>query len=119
VIRLLVTGGRYYDDEAKLNAVLDCVARKHDIEVLIEGECPMGGADRLARLWARAHDVPLAQYWIEHHRDGPWPQAGRNRNVRMFEESHPTHGVAFPGGSGTRHMVSVLREHDVPVWVIK
>src|ERR1700676_3809982 len=98
VIRLLVTGGRNYANATRLNAVLDAVHRKHAIEVLIEGECPSGGADKLARLWAESRGVPVDPCPVDHELDGPWPGAGPRRNERMYVEKKPTHGVSFDGG---------------------
>lgn len=117
-MRLLVCGGRNYADVARLEAVLDAVRRKHAIEVLIEGECPTGGADKLAREWAESRGVPVDPYPVDHELDGPWPYAGPNRNRRMFSDSDATHGVAFEGGRGTADMVRVMKDAGIPVWEI-
>lgn len=105
IIRLLVTGGRTFSNRLSLERTLDAVNRKHAIEVLIEGECPTGGADRLAREWAESRRVPVEPYPVNHTLDGPWPGAGPRRNARMLEFGRPTHCIAFEGGRGTADMV--------------
>jgi hypothetical protein len=53
--------------------------------------------------------------------DGMWPGAGPARNSRMLTVGSPTHGIAFPGGSGTANMRRQFDEwpyKTAPMWVI-
>jgi len=43
--------------------------------------------------------------------------AGRVRNKKMLE-MEPDGVVAFPGGNGTKNMISISRKAGVPVWEI-
>lgn len=121
VIRLLITGGRSYADRARLERVLDAVHRKHAIETLIHGACHLGGADILADGWAADRGVPRAAFPVEAI-DGPWPGAGPARNARMLAAGQPTHCIAFPGGSGTRNMVTLFNVYagkEANAWIIQ
>lgn len=123
VIRLLVCGSRNYTNRARLYAVLDAIHRKHAIEVLIEGECPEGGADKMSREWAESRGVPVDPCPVDHALDGPWPGAGPRRNTRQLVEKKPTHCTAFPTreSRGTWDMVRQFNDwpgKQAPAWVI-
>lgn len=109
--RLAVTGGRDYQDEARVFAALDLVRAKRGDLFLILG-CARG-ADALARKWALArsqsHRV-LRAHWKE-----MGPAAGPERNARMVAEQ-PQGLCAFPGGDGTADMTQKCRAAGVPVW---
>lgn len=116
-LRILVCGGRDYDDRTRLFAVLTAVHRRLTIAEVIHGAAR--GADRLAGLWARTNGVAEAAFPVDHAKDGPWPGAGPMRNIRMFRESDPYMVLAFPGGRGTGHMVKYARERGCPVYEVK
>lgn len=118
-MRVLVCGGRDYDDAGRANSVLgllDRVIRSggsgRGIDVIIQGGA--SGADRLARLWAEANGRDCETY----HAD--WQQyggaAGPRRNQRMLDEGRPNVVLAFPGGRGTEDMVRRARRARVPVF---
>ena len=107
VMRVLVCGGRDYDDWGRMCEVLDGVK----MSVLIEG-CA-AGADTLANRYAREHGIH-----IEHH-PADWNKygkaAGPIRNRQMLVEGKPDLVIAFPGGRGTANMVEQARNAGVPV----
>jgi hypothetical protein len=102
-LRVLVTGGRNYQDDHTVNRVLESIHRAKPIAVLIHGNC--SGADDLAARWAFRFGVPCAAFSVRFELDGHWPGAGPRRNSRMLEASKPDIGVAFAGGNGTADMV--------------
>lgn len=123
VIRLLVTGGRAYADRETLERTLEAIHRKHAIEVLIHGDCPAGGADKLADDWAKEVRIPVSAFPVDHDLDGPWPFAGPRRNRRMIANARPTHCVAFPDptSKGTWDAVRQFNASPssrFPAWVI-
>lgn len=110
-LRIIVTGGRDFHDRARVNAALDLLHSRKKITTLVEGGAR--GADRLAREWAIRHYVEVLTFeadW-EHHQGN----AGRIRNAKMARAGANL-VVAFPGGKGTRHMVSVATLNGIPVW---
>lgn len=99
--KVIVTGGRDYNDEATVFATLD----RFDPDVVIQGECPKGGADLLAKNWCRARRKPCIgmEAWF----DTMGKAAGPIRNGWMIEFNQPIAGViAFPGDRGTADMVA-------------
>lgn len=96
-----VSGGRDYSDVAKVKSVLDKILKERGICLLIEGECPVGdgGADELARLWAKKNQVNYLGVPPKVKKYG-WPSAGPRRN-REMAELKPELWVLFPGDKGT------------------
>ena len=109
--RVLVCGGRDYDDRDQLYAALDRLHAEHRFSLVIAGGAE--GADTLARDWAKARDVPVKVYMANWGRLGP--KAGPIRNQRMLDKGKPDLVIAFPGGRGTADMVGKARQAGVEV----
>jgi hypothetical protein len=102
-VRVLVTGGRTYNDQQAVNLILSRVHAKKPITLLVHGDAD--GADTLAKQWATDHGIEHKPFPItkeEWERYGN--RAGRRRNTIMFNASKPDLVVSFPGGDGTHHM---------------
>lgn len=108
--RVLVCGGRDYDDAQSLAMVLDAAHYANPIECLIHGAAR--GADTLAADWALSHDVLCKAYPADWDRHGR--AAGPIRNTRMLLEL-PHLVIAFPGGKGTADMIRQAEAAKVPV----
>lgn len=113
--RVLVCGGRYYDDRAALWSFLDRCHAVAPITCLIDGECHLGGADLIAHEWAVDRGVPTERYPVDCYIDGPWPSAGNRRNGRMLSDGAPDVVLATEGGSGTADMCRRARAAGMPV----
>ena len=123
--RLLVFGGRNFDDRRWLYRVLDAAHARRRITCIIEGEA--SGADTLAREWAEDRGVAVDPYpadWdnitragavVRRNRAGKLYDAlaGHVRNERMLREGRPQHAIGFPGGKGTRDMAIRCWEYGV------
>jgi hypothetical protein len=127
-VRVLVTGGRGYNDQEHVFAVLDHYHAQVPFTCLIEGEAD--GLDTLAKRWAQSRGVPVDPYpadWtdfitepvvLRYRRDGTAynAAAGGIRNGVMLERGKPEICLSFPGGSGTvdmtkRAMRALGRDH--------
>jgi len=115
-VRLLVFGGRLYTDMVAVWRILDAIHRKHGLTCVIDGACPMGGADLLAHEWAAEHNVVSERYPVNHVTDGQWPGAGPMRNARMLRDGKPDQAVGFPGDRGTRDMDRRCRVAGIVPW---
>ena len=108
--RVLVCGGRDYDDRERVFSILDVAHMANPIIELIHGDAP--GADKLADEWARGK-VAIRAF------PAPWETLGRRagpiRNQKMLDEGKPHMVIAFPGGSGTADMVKRAEKAGVPV----
>jgi len=101
-MRVLVCGGRGYEDWAAVEVVLRIFDPRYT--TLIHGACPTG-ADHIAESVAHAlHWQRLIPYYADWDKYGR--AAGPIRNKRMLVEGKPDVVIVFPGGNGTANMVS-------------
>jgi len=110
-MRVLVCGSRHYKDWPFIVDVLDGIHARRPISLLIEGGST--GVDNLARRWAFARGIAVATHradWDRYQR-----RAVPVRNARMLREGRPELVVAFKGGRGTAHMVTIAAAALVPV----
>jgi hypothetical protein len=114
-MRVLVCGGRDYDDMETLDRVLDQKFAECPFSVLIHGDAR--GADSLARTWAFKRGVAQIACPANWRKFGL--SAGRLRNIQMLQEHFPDLVIAFPGGNGTAHMVSVAKRAKVQVLEVR
>lgn len=112
-MKILVCGGRDYNNKEKVFEVLDKLAEKHsklysatenwlpsDIRIITGGA---KGADDLAAAWAMVNFTDYKEYkadWNKYHK-----AAGPIRNQQMLDKENPDLVVAFPGGKGTADMI--------------
>lgn len=123
-MKVLVCGGRAFDDYAMVIRVLDRIheatpvihtldlppqARPGGITLLIHGDA--NGADRLGGQWAALRGVPVQAFPARWQEEGK--AAGPLRNQRMLDEGKPDLVVGFPGGAGTRDMLVRAERADV------
>lgn len=107
--RILVCGGRNFDDGALLEQTLNQYT--DSVRVIIEGGAP--GADRLARTWAQMRRIEVLTFYAQWKRHGK--AAGPIRNSAMLANGRPDLVVAFEGGRGTADMVTQAKLARVPV----
>jgi hypothetical protein len=118
--RVLVCGGRDYDDRERLFGVLDKALESATLAkrsfVLIHGNAR--GADKLSHEWATARQVDDVRVypadWNTHKK-----AAGPIRNRLMLTDGQPHVIVAFEGGNGTADMIRQGKKAGVPVYEVK
>lgn len=121
--RILVCGGRDYNNKDRVWAVLDTFAREYsryyvhndnwlptDI-VIIHGAAK--GADSLADSWAVHNHAQIDKYVANWKKYGK--SAGYRRNMEMLVDGDPDMVIAFPGGKGTAMMIKIAEEAGVRV----
>ena len=109
--RVLVCGGRDYNDSLRVIAVLDRVHRLRTISCVIHGNAK--GADTCAALWAEMRSVDALAFPAQWDLYGK--RAGFLRNTQMLDEGLPDAVIAFPGGVGTAMMVKISEDRGIPV----
>jgi len=110
-MKILVCGGRNFNDVELLNTTLDNLRIERGlVKVLIHGASR--GADTLADDWANEHDVDVISVPADWRKYGR--AAGPMRNAKMLEYN-PDLVVAFPGGKGTRSMIKLAEAAGIEV----
>lgn len=120
--KVLVCGGRDYSNIEKVKDILDMI---HDIcqnnflesseMIIIHGGAR--GADSLAGKWAKQNNIQSEVYLADWNTYGK--KAGPIRNELMLKTGKPNIVVAFPGGNGTKHMVSIAKRDNIEVYEVK
>lgn len=117
VIRVVVTGGRGYNDVEAIDRELSRVvrsARERKI-VIINGGAP--GLDSLVEKWCLEKGVPcitMKAPWASHY----GRRAGPIRNQWMIDFALPTYAIVFPGGNGTADMHARIKAAGISHHVV-
>ena len=109
-MKLLVCGGRDFNDRDFLFKSLDQLHAEHHFSLLIHGGAK--GADKLAGEWAADRGIEFKIFPAD------WDQYGRSagmiRNRQMLNQK-PDLVVAFSGGRGTQNMINISEAAGVNV----
>lgn len=112
-MRVLITGGRNYDDQKLLDETLDALHAANGVTTLIHGDA--SGADRLAQQWAQSRGVSVDPHPADWKKYGR--AAGPMRNQKMLDNK-PDQLVAFPGGKGTADMIARAKRAGLKVLLV-
>lgn len=109
-IRILVCGGRDYNDVVEMDRTIRQLMAKRQVSKVIHGGAV--GADSLAGYIADLYGIKCTVVNAQWDKYGK--AAGAIRNKEMLDLK-PDLVVAFPGGTGTNHMVSISEAAGVQV----
>lgn len=114
-MKILVCGGRDYNNFDYLYYALDTAVAQLGPFVVIHGGCR--GADRLACDWANTRGIPVEEFpanWDAHGK-----AAGFIRNTEMILACDRV--IAFWDGKskGTAHTIGLAKDRGIPVHVIE
>lgn len=110
-MRVLVCGGRTFNDFEAVSATLNEIHANTPVTAIISGVAT--GADSLGERWANERGIPVVPFPADWKNQGH--AAGPIRNRKMLKEGCPDIVIAFPGGRGTKHMVDIARDARIPV----
>jgi hypothetical protein len=116
--KVLVCGGRDYQNRARIHQVLDAAVERLGVDAVVQGGAT--GADLLAKEWAIALKLQCETFHADWR--GLGAAAGPIRNKRMLEEGKPDVVIAFPTpgepNKGTNGMIKLARDAGLTVHVI-
>jgi hypothetical protein len=101
-MKVLVCGGRDFQDWKRFKSVLDILHVKLGFNLIISGGAR--GADTFAILWAKTNNIECKIFYADWMSYGK--RAGLIRNQKMLDVGKPDLVIAFPGGKGTEDMIS-------------
>ena len=111
--KILVTGGRDFNNRMEVNSVLCEYRAKYGSKNLIIIEGAAKGADKLAHLFVIANNIENWRFpadWKKYPKS-----AGPIRNKQMLDEGQPNLVIAFPGGAGTQNMIQQSEARGIEV----
>ncbi len=115
-MRLIVAGGRFFNDYTLMKRKLDIILSKVEEPIeIVSGKA--NGADTLGERYARENGYPVKDFYAQ------WglynKRAGYLRNKDMAE--YATHCVCFWDGEskGTKHMIDLAKDCGLPTRIIK
>jgi hypothetical protein len=101
-MRVLICGGRHYENGDAVHHELIRFNSQHAISVIIHGG--VSGPGPAAEAWARQSGVAVVRYPPNWERFGK--KAERLRNDFMLTDSRSDCVIAFPGGDDTADLVA-------------
>lgn len=120
--KVLMFGARDWTDSAVIRREIVDLIGEHGTSrlLIIEGECPTGGADLIARVEAERLNIHVARIhalWQTRYR-GAGPQ--RNTIMRLLE---PDEGIGFhpdiKKSKGTKNMAKQLDAAGIPYRIVR
>jgi ribA/ribD-fused uncharacterized protein len=116
-MRLLVSGGRDFDDVDFIVKHMNRLHKSRIITSVVYGTAR--GVDTICGFWAYelegVEPIPVPAEW--HDQNGNFDRgAGHKRNQRMLDEFRPDALFAFPGGKGTADMVRRATKVLPEIW---
>ena len=103
--KILVCGGRNYNDEKVLFSILDF----YNPEIVIHGFAR--GTDTLASIWAYKNHKAQRAYPARWDKFGKGAGPIRNYEMITKEKYELDFVIAFPGGRGTENMIQLSKKH--------
>jgi hypothetical protein len=114
-MRVLVGGGRHFEDAEKVHQELVRLHWRKPISVLIHGS--VSGVGIAAEAWARSSGTPVVRY------PPNWKLYGKKaeglRDAFMIEDSRPDLVLAFPGGRHTADLIQKAIDAKIVVLAIQ
>ena len=113
-MRIILAGGRDFDDTLLLNETLNTILQRHCITEVVCGMAK--GADTLGEIWAKENNIKVEYFKADWERFGRG--AGHKRNREMGD--YADYLVAFwdEKSKGTKGMIEYMRKLKKPMKVV-
>lgn len=112
--RVLVCGGRRFNDALTFGSWMGGIERQHKITTIIQGGAT--GADFMAKKFGEWRGYKVETFDADWKRYGK--AAGPIRNQRMIDEGKPDLALCLPGGAGTLDMMKRLTIAGIPMLIV-
>lgn len=121
-LKILICGDRNWTDESSILNVLNRLITAFGKRIMIiEGECPYGGADLYAKEGAIKLGLKHKGYAADWDKYGR--KAGPIRNQKMIDKESPAMVIAFHSNieksKGTKDMVNRATKTGIPCYLFK
>lgn len=113
--KLIVAGGRDFDDYGRMVKVLRAFTRDIKDLQLVSGDCPTG-ADAMVKSYAEECGIDFAEFEADWKTRGD--AAGPIRNSKMAQYGHALIAFWDMESPGTDSMIKQARKVGIPVMII-
>ena len=112
-MKLIIAGGRDFDDLHKLHEVIAAEFNIKDIKEVISGGAD--GADLLGELWAETHQIPIRIFQADWKKHGKAAGPIRNAEMAIYADE----AVVFWDGEsrGSKNMIENMKKLNKSVTV--
>lgn len=107
-MRVIVAGGRNYDDYNYLSNIL----KQYRISVIIQGGCT--GVDKLAQQYAITNNILYITYHADWDKYGKSAGAIRNHKMIVYNLDCDL-VILFPGGRGTANLKKYALKYNLKI----
>ena len=114
-MRVIVAGGREFDDEQRLHNVLSLLTNEYGFSQVV---CGMArGVDMFGKHWADLNNLPVVEFPANWNRYGK--SAGYKRNLEMAENADMLIAVWDGKSKGTGHMIDIAKTKGLKVIILR
>jgi len=113
--RIIVAGGRDFDDYGRMSKILNTFLEKMKSKVIVTGEHP-SGADALAKAYAEENKIDHVGFPADW--DNLGDAAGPIRNSKMAQYGHALIAFWDMKSPGTDSMIKQARKVGIPIMII-
>lgn len=110
-MRVVITGGREFDDAVLFLTVMDTFHAKRNITHLVHGGAI--GCDKMSAAWAEMNNIRVSEYKPDY--DKYPPKVAPLRRNEVMVDTGPKYVIAFPGKNGTRHTLEYALSKGIKV----
>ena len=114
-LRMIVAGGRDFDDYGRMSKILNTFLEKVENKVIVTGEYPTG-ADALAKVYAEENNIDHVGFEADWTNLGD--AAGPIRNSQMAQYGHALIAFWDMKSPGTDSMIKQARKVGIPIMII-
>lgn len=114
-LRMIVAGGRDFDDYGRMEKVLNTFLGPVDNLVIVTGDCQTG-ADAMAKHYAENMAIDHVQFDADWNNQGD--AAGPIRNSKMAQYGHALIAFWNMESPGTDSMIKQARKVGIPIMII-
>lgn len=120
MLKVIICGDRAWKNYNSVFEIIKGLVKNYGQVVVIQGECPVGGADEHAKRAAKELEIPCICHpakWTERGK-----AAGPIRNQEMIDYWQPQMCIAFhsfiPKSKGTKDMVERARKAGIETYIV-
>ena len=116
-MKLGIVGYRYYENYEEFSEYVKDFIKGKDIELIISGNCPFGGADLLAKKFAKDNNIKFKEYSPNEQKYGK-PKCYYVRNQLIADNSDELIAFVSNKSKGTWITIDMFKKNGKESYII-